>query len=488
MTERPHPHTPSLPGCPAVPPTLTRRPRVCRITWQPLARVCVLASMLLGEEPLLNLAVGHPSTSLLPHAVLAGACEAAGARLRTGSFQLGYGRTSGEAPVTEALACWLTAHAPGEAPVRHDRLFITSGVSHGLDLVCACLSRPGDLVLLTTPCYFLSVGIFTSHGLRLQSVASDHNGLDVAALTALLQSGVRPRLLYLCPSHANPSACTLPAASRAALVGLAREYVFFVLADEVYHHLSWDAALPPRMRHWDLLGCSNIDYGVFDGDVSPLAVATSVEGNTLVPDKGWNVVALSSFSKILAPGLRLGWIEAGAPVLSALAKRAVLISGGGVAPFSSLVVLEAMRTGGLDAHLGMLLSTYKRRCATLCAALRSEQATTGWEVQRQPTGGYFVWLRTPQDVPAQALVEAAAQRGVTVLDGARCCAAALPQSQAALELGSVADVRHRVRLCFAHLEERELQEGVRRLAHAVEDVRRLAIPSSQDKSSIYLSI
>jgi DNA-binding transcriptional MocR family regulator len=117
-----------------------------------------------------NLAVGHPSPALLPHAELAAATEAAAAQLRAGAedparFNLSYGRTAGEAAVTHALAAWLSRRGEGaaggaEQPVAADRLFVTNGVSHAIDALCCALARPGDTVLVVRPTYFLASQIF----------------------------------------------------------------------------------------------------------------------------------------------------------------------------------------------------------------------------------------------------------------------------------------------------------------------------------------
>ena len=415
-----------------------------------------------------NLAVGHPTPSLLPHAVLAAAAESAAARLRDGNaaFPLGYGRIAGERPLTEALSAWLTARGgANEAEVRADRLFVSGGVSHSLELLCTALTRPGDAVVVVRPTYFLAFGIFRQHGLRVHNVPSDDEGLNLTALEELLRT-VQPRLLYVVPSHANPTGCTLPEAKRRALVELARRHGLFILADEVYDELSWDNEQPARMRHWDMQGAP-ADDELFGGEDRPLD-ASADDGAPLRPSLGGHVIHTSSFTKIMAPGLRLGWLEAHVSVLRRLAQRAFLVSGGGVAPFTSLVVLEAIRSGGLDACVTRLVDTYRRRCALLCQALQASAASTGWQF-KPPSGGYFLWLRLPDDVPAAALLAAARERGVGVLDGARCCgaggAADVPLT------GGVADTRQHVRLCFAYLEEAELLEGAARLAAALADAR-----------------
>jgi DNA-binding transcriptional MocR family regulator len=129
------------------------------------------------------------------------------------------------------------------------------------------------------------------------------------------------------------------------------------------------------------------------------------------------------------------------------------------------VVLQMIRSGGLDACLARLNGTYSRRCDALCEALRAAAATTGWQFV-QPSGGYFLWLRLPADVPVAALLTAAKERGAAVLDGARCCGSAEDAPT-----GGVADAHQHVRLCFAYLEEAELRDGVARLAAALADAR-----------------
>jgi DNA-binding transcriptional MocR family regulator len=425
----------------------------------------------------LNLAVGHPSAALLPHAVLAAAAEAAALRMRQGgqaAFNLNYGRPAGEAPVLAALAQLLTRQAGGGADADAasaalaGRLFLTNGVSHALDLLCAVLTQPGDCVLVLRPTYFLAAGILRDHGLVIVDTPSDDSGLDVPALTELLEGGVRPRFIYIVPTHANPSGRTLCTASRAALVALAGRFGFFIVADEVYQALTWgDEPVPARMSAWDVSDAPD-DEQHFDGDDRPLAARADAAPTPLQPRPGALVCSCSSFTKTLAPGLRLGWVEAPPAVLSRLAQRAYVVSGGGVAPFASMVVLEAMLSGSADAHLTHLTRTYAGRCAVLCDALREQQPNTRWSFM-QPRGGYFVWLRLPSDVTPSALVEASKARAVAVLDGARCCSA-LAGPPAPLT-GGVADASAHIRLCFAFLEVDELREAVRRLAAAVADVR-----------------
>ena len=210
-----------------------------------------MASLAVTDDGVLNLAVGHPAPSLRPRELLAAACSAAAAELvadESGEgFCLSYAPCAGDGATRRELARFLTEATRSE--VRADRLFMTTGVSHGIEAACGALTVPGDVVVLVRPSYFLAANIFRDWQLQCVEIEGSPCGLDVDALEAALVAGLRPRLLYLVPTHANPSGATIPAAHRARLVALACRFEFFILADEVYHLLSWatpDVPLPMR--------------------------------------------------------------------------------------------------------------------------------------------------------------------------------------------------------------------------------------------------
>ena len=424
----------------------------------------------------INLAVGHPAASLLPHALLSRACQAAAQTLSSGpsaDWQLSYGRIAGDNTVRAALSTYLSAreHAaadvdfgPGSHAVRPpgavspQELFITAGISHGLETVTAALCVRGDTVVVVKPTYFLASGVFRDWGLHLAAVDADEEaGLDVDQLEGMLRGGLRPRMLYVVTTHANPTGRTLTPAARHRLVQLAMEFKFFILADEVYDMLSWGPPVPPRMRAYIPTDAADAEVQTSaDLDAAPLEVT---QGNC--------VVALASFSKLLAPGLRVGWIEAAPSVLARISNRGYLISGGGVTPFSSRLVQEVLTSGGQDAHLALLRTELRARCNAMCASLRRHAATCDWSFM-EPQGGYFVWLRLPVGMDGTALTEAAKTRGVSVLAGANCCA--LGPSSGSSSTG-VAKVESHVRLCFAYLSIPEIEKGVGLLAEACESLR-----------------
>eukprot|EP00854_Cymbomonas_tetramitiformis_P012442 gene12442-14699_t len=335
--------------------------------------------------------------------------------------------------------------------VRKEHLFVTNGVSHAIDMICTTFLSAGDTVVVESPTYFLATNIFKDHGLDVQSVPGDGNGLCVDALEERLLDGLRPRMVYLVPTHGNPSGKTLPAERRLRLVHLAHQYQFLILADEVYHLLDWTPAAahngggrPPRMvameassRALDSGGAvgnkrqrqtESDEDEAYNSEPAVLAAAEEERRSSKAPV---GVLGVSSFTKILAPGLRLGWVEARPELLKSLTGKGYIVSGGGVAPFVSEVVTEALQGGGQDRHLDLLCDEY--RPVWVAATKRSGRGPMGW--------------RALQGITATDLLPVAKKHEVALLPGGRCC----PD-------GTLHDSH--IRLCFAYLSESEIKEGV----------------------------
>ena len=178
------------------------------------------------DPPRIDLRCGHPKSSSLPHAVLASACRNAASRLDHASesfFPLQYESSGLATPrFKRCLAEYLTSAYRG-GPVDEGWLLTTNGVSHGLDLAVGGLSSPGEVVVMEEPTYFLVRQVFVDYGLEVRGVPGDSEGLDTAELERRLESGMleRMRLLYLVPTHGNPSGATLPPPRRRHLLALA---------------------------------------------------------------------------------------------------------------------------------------------------------------------------------------------------------------------------------------------------------------------------
>ncbi|HSL95008.1 MAG TPA: PLP-dependent aminotransferase family protein, partial [Thermoleophilia bacterium] len=321
-----------------------------------------------------------------------------------------------------------------------ERLFLTAGASLALHLICTLFTRPGDRVLVAEPTYHLALAQFRDHGLRVEGVASDADGLVPEALEAALRAGPAA-LLYLVPVFANPTGTTLPPERQAAVVALAAHHGVRVVADEVYRLTGFG---PPA-----------------GADAAP-----DPPPRSLAALEGERVLALNSVSKVLSPGLRLGWIEGPPADLQRIATSGVLRSGGGMNPFPAAVVRAAIDGGGLAEHVARVRALLRERHEALATALAAELPQA---VFSPATGGYFLWVRAPGiDVDAPETLAALARHGVRVAPGT-------PFSPSRVEgaghAGSEGVGRRCefMRLCFAHAGPETLREGVARLAAALED-------------------
>ncbi len=361
----------------------------------------------------IDLGIGHPSPSLLPLALL----RAAAARRLGGEDRsfLQYGYEQGDLAFRAALAQYL--EEASRVAVSPEHLFVSNGVSQALDLLCSLYARPGDTVLVEEPAYFLALRIFADHGLRTVGVPTDRSGLIPEALEEAARRH-HPLFLYTVPSHQNPTGATLPADRRRRLAVLSEELGFLIVADEVYHLLSYGGQPPAPF-------------------------------SAFVPEA--KVLSLGSFSKILAPGLRLGWIHAGPALLRPLVRCGVLDSGGGLNPFTAAVVGSLLERGELAPHVETLKAVYGER-ARLMAELLERELPAGVRFGRA-RGGFFLWLTLPEGAEASALLPAARAAGVAFLPGAR--------------FSATGGMRSCLRLSFSYYDTQQLAAGARRLARVL---------------------
>ena len=356
---------------------------------------------------------GHPDLALFPTDELARAATLA--LSRDDRAELCYGAVQGPGSLIRQLCTWL-GQAEGQA-IPQERMFIAGGLSQGLDLLCTLYTRPGDAILVDSPTYHLALRVFRDHGMELIPVAGDADGLRpdavADALARLQREHRQARFLYLVPNFGNPTGATLPLARREAIAALAQDAGLTILEDDVYRHLWFDALPPPAL-------------------------------SDLAPD---HVIRLGSFSKLLAPGLRVGWLIAPPAVVRRCADSGLLDSGGGASHFAAHVVAAFMELGGFAAHVEMLCAAYRERRDILCDALaRHLPAGCQWQA---PGGGFFVWVRLPEGVDSVELLPRAEAAGVSYVPGSRFCAD-----------GGCSGY---IRLAFTLLSPAEMEEGARRL-------------------------
>lgn len=361
---------------------------------------------------MIDLGVGDVQRELLP---LERLWQAAEQRFSAGDRGfLQYGIEAGDGFLRVSLAEFLSRGYG--LPVDPSTLFITTGASSALDLICSLFTQSGDVVLVEEPTYFLALRIFADHKLQPLALPMDERGLVVEAMEDVLKE-IRPAFIYIVPTHQNPSGLTLSQERRKRLVELSREYGFLIVADEVYHLLSY-AAQPP----------------------APLAEFCEHE----------NVFSLGSFSKILAPGLRLGWIQAHPRRVVQLAGCGLLDSGGGMNPFTSAIVREIVKDGGLAEHVSYLRTVYGERATALETALQRSLPEVAFT---QPRGGFFCWARLPQGIDAASLLKHAVRYKVQFRPGV------LFSSQGGLN--------DRFRIAISYYPAEKIVEGVERLEQAL---------------------
>ncbi|GIL64967.1 hypothetical protein Vafri_18826 [Volvox africanus] len=499
---------------------LVARPPKC--TWSPIVTQAYSQDKMSSHSPIttsqkgeyvarqvsndcIDFSVGQPSPALLPLQALVAASSH---RLGSPDAQLllQYGPRQGYQSFRQSLSSFLSERYG--VSVQPEHLMVTAGVSHGLGLAVSRLSQPGDIVVVEQPTYFLVTPIFHDNHLTVMPVRTDEYGLVVDELERWLREhpSHRPRLVYTIPVHSNPRGTTLPPDRRRHLMRLAAEYDFYVLADEVYqlltfpHHGSGDRRTggkdqdsAERINYSTYKSRSGSESGSVPDPVSPSFSGNAVDGgagNVLHTDAAAaasvadasrsaadldsvpgplrcyedcdprvsRVVSLGSFSKMLAPALRLGWLESSNPeLMERFRTDGVVSSGGCIAQLATGLAHSALELGLQASHLdGTVRPQLAARCTALVSGLRRHLPLGCWSPSSlvEPRGGYFVWLELRDGVDSRQLLSLAEQNhGVRFTPGPVCG-------------GGPANC---LRLAFSFYNEEELEEGARRLGAAIQE-------------------
>lgn len=361
---------------------------------------------------IVRFAMGSPAAEAVPSSVLAGiAAEQLG---RPDSYD--YAATEGDPPLHAALLAMLRGTSDETTA---DRLTITAGGMQGLDLFCKIFVDPGDLVVVESPTYTNGSATALSYGASLLEVPVDDDGLDVAALEQLVDAAGRtPKAIYTIPTFQNPSGATLSLERRHRLLELARSWGSMVIDDDPYALLR------------------------FSGDPLP-TIRQLAAGDPLV-------FAVRTFSKIVAPGLRVGWVDTDPELQPVLINAKQAMDTCTNLPAQRL--LTGFLAGGhLDEHLVTQRAEYRRRKEAMHAALREHFGDRGrWT---DPEGGFFLWVTLP-GVDTSKLFEVALAEGVAFIPGTAFSPG-----------GRFTDA---LRLCFASTPPERIHEGVARLRRAAD--------------------
>ncbi len=380
----------------------------------------------IGRPGMISFAGGLPSPEVFPVAELA---ECAAILERDGTTLLQYGASEGYPP----LVAWLREHTGRHLgrELAADQLLVTSGSQQALDLVARALLDPGDVVIVEAPTYPGAIHALRNVGARFATVPVDGEGMVVDQLEAVVEAAEKatgrwPRLIYTIPDFANPSGACMGLARREQLVATAARLGIPVFEDDPYGRL--------RYR----------------GEAVP-AIAS-------LPGAERTVLYASSFSKILAPGVRVAWIVGEPRLIRAL----VLLRQGEdlcTPVVTQGLVAEYCRRGHLERHLPRILDHYRVKRDAMQAGLTGTlpPGAADWH---EPEGGFFFWLRLPGR-DAQAVFDRGIAEQVAILPGA----AFYPDPTE--QVGEVRDGRAFARLAFTFAAPDQIAEGCRRLARAL---------------------
>lgn len=332
-----------------------------------------------------------------------------------GAAVLAYGPTAGHPPLRETIAA---AMRRGEAAVEAEQVLVTNGAQQAIEIVFRTFVERGDAVVIDEPTYTGALTVLSSLGARVVGVPADEEGMRPDLLAIALQRH-GPRLIYVQPTFHNPTTRTMSESRRRELLSLACRYRCLVVEDD------WAGDLR------------------FEGEDLPSLYAL---------DRGRHVIYLSTFSKKLMPGLRLGWLAAPPAAMERLVelKR---IQDCGSSPLLQAALHVFLREGGLDEHLDRVRPAYRRRRDCMLESLQKHfPAEARW---KRPEGGLFVWVAMPEGFDGAELFAAAQQQGVLFSRGDL--------------FHSDGSGRNAFRLTYSMVSPSEIEEGVKILGALVRE-------------------
>ena len=368
---------------------------------------------------------GHAFPGILPD--LTEPARTALTRYRDETLQ--YGERMGLGELRAWIAGWLKQDGHD---LSADHVMVVNGAKHGIELICRKLLKPGDAVIVTAPTYFTVLPIFKACGAVFIEVGQDAEGIDVeeieASLAWLKREGRNPpKLIYDIPEFHNPTGRSMSVARRESLAALAERHGILIVEDSPYREIRFEGDRLPSLQ---LLAGSN------------------------------RVASVGTFSKLIAPGLRIGWIAASPALLDGLPQ---MKTDGGSSPLLQRIVLEFCDAGGLAEQTQRARQTYRRHRDRMVVAVRRELPDAMMQI---PEGGYYLWLTLPGDVDGDLLAQRAMAEGVNVIPGSKFFAGQFvgyPRNQTT--------PKNNIRLAFSHAGPDEIDEGVSRLARAYAALR-----------------
>jgi DNA-binding transcriptional MocR family regulator len=376
---------------------------------------------LLGKPGIISFAGGFPDSAMFD---VAGITEASNKALaEEPGAALQYGATEGYQPLREQLAAFMATK--GCTEVAPDNLIVTTGSQQALDLLGKTLISPGDKVIVEGPTFLATIQCFRLYGAQLISAPIDENGVQTDKLEALIAEH-KPKFVYLIPTFGNPSGGLLSLERRKKVLELAVQYDTLIVEDDPYGDLYFNAAPPPSL----------------------LALSAQVPGSRDL------LVHCGSLSKVLSPGLRVGWMIA-PPELLGKATMCKQFSDAHTSTFAQATAAQYLKAGRMPATLAHVRKVYAERALAMGNALRKDLGAAIEFVQ--PQGGLFVWARLTGS-------------GGKVQDGAEFAKRAIDKGVAFVPgvpfYASQPDTST-LRLSFATADVAKIEEGIARLAQAL---------------------
>lgn len=368
---------------------------------------------LASQPDVISFAGGLPAPELFPMEQLRAAAESV--LLREGSSALQYGPTEGVPGLRALIAEQATAADPDGAPVTPEQVLVTTGSQQALDLIAKALLDPGDPIITENPSYLGALQAFRLFGASYWPVEMDEDGANPDSLEPLLARS--PKFAYLLPTFQNPTGRSMGQARRQRVADLFNQYRVPLVEDDPYGALTFGERAGASLR-------------------------------SLAPQVSLH---LGTFSKVLAPGLRLGWVIGPADWVARLAqiKQSADLH---TSSLSQYVALEVMRSGSMQQHIDTLCAEYGLRCQAMLESIQQHfPAGSKWTV---PAGGMFVWVELPQGVDTAALLPAVVNdQRVAYVSGA--------------PFHPNGGGQNTMRLNFTHANAGVVRDGVQRLGKAL---------------------
>jgi len=375
------------------------------------------------EQPdVISFAGGLPAPDVFPVDEFADACQRVLRDL--GAQALQYGTTEGYIPLREMIARHSARYG---IDITLDNILVTSGSQQALDLLGKIFINPGDRILVEAPTYLGALQAWNAYGAEYVSVPMDEDGMMADALEEALRTG--PKFIYVLPNFQNPTGVTLSLERRHKLIELADRYGVPIIEDDPYGQLRYEGDHLPSVVVLDGQyrdNCQNVYHG--------------------------NVIYLSTFSKILAPGVRLAWVIAPPEVI----RKLVLAKQGAdlhTSTFNQMVAYEVSHGGFLDRHIHLIRRIYKERRDVMLAAMDAYfPPGVDWT---QPKGGLFLWGILPETINTNELIKVAVERKVAFVPGTPF----YPNGGG----------KNTMRLNFSNASSENILEGIARLSRVIQE-------------------